>query len=350
VYYSSTRNSYYRGYNLGANPVEPLSIKAFFLDTGEVHYLTFDKTKYFYLPEALYMPVMGIFCKIKSFPKKFKTVLDFFEQCAFQKLRFNICEKGHAGNELGPKEECLFINVELYKKKSDLDDEDTEYIQEETETDTESSNVVKLTKLALLKFNSANEPPPELTYDNGPFMSSEIPKNSSDFQPNQKVIVYPQTTLAANSYYGACISIHEAGCDSKKLTRLMIHMNKFNIQYEKLDRKPILNEMIIMCEKTNDGDRYYRGKVLEIFDEICMVSMNIFMSAIMHKTIKTAIIYVQFPNMHIYSFIFADSVRGLWNNSATSLQKALQVSHRILINSILHISYSCIKHSNERRR
>ncbi|XP_070506696.1 uncharacterized protein [Chironomus tepperi] len=263
VYFSSTRQSYYRAYNLGANPVEPFSIKAFFLDTGEVHRLVYERKKFFYLPEAFYFPVMGIFCKIKNIPKKFKCTIDFFEQCAFKKLKFTIIDKDQAQNELGYIEECLVVDVELYKKKTDLDDE--------VEDDKESDQAIKLTKSALLKFNSVNEPPIELTYKDGPFMSSEIPEKPITFQPNQKVLVHPQMTVMANLYYGTCKSIHEASNDLENLTRLMIKMNKLSIKFEKLDEKPILNQMVIMYEETEDGNRYYRGMVLEIFDDICII-------------------------------------------------------------------------------
>jgi hypothetical protein len=263
VYYSSSRRSYYRAYNLGANPVDPVSIKAFFIDTGESHYLVYEKKKFFYYPDAFYMPVMGIFCKIQNLPKKFKSALDFFEECPFKKLKFHIIERGQAENDLGDKEACLVVDVEFYKSKAELDDDE--------ENDNESDQAIKLTKSALLKFNCANEPPIELTYIDVPFMSSEVPEKTINFKPNQKVVVYPEMTITPNSYYGICRSTHEVSHDLETLTRLMINMNKFNIMYEKLDRKAVLDEMVIMSEDTEDGNRYYRGMVLEIFDEICII-------------------------------------------------------------------------------
>lgn len=269
VYFSYTRQSYYRAYNLGANPAEPLTFKVFFLDTGEVYYMMFKYGKFFYLPEALYMPVLGIFCKFNSIPKKFKSTLDFFNLWTFKKLKFKIIGKGRAENALGTNEECLIVDVELYKKPSDLDDDDDE--QEETE----ESKTLKLTRLALKKFTSSHQPQIELTYNDGPFMSSEIPQKTLSFEPGQKVLIFPQKIITSNTYYGACKDIHDALGDFGELTRLMIHMNRFTIKYEKMDVKPILNEMVVMREEFEDCDRYYRGMVLDIFDEICVVCMNI---------------------------------------------------------------------------
>ncbi|CAG9806699.1 unnamed protein product [Chironomus riparius] len=262
VYYSASRNSYYRAFNLGSNPVDPVSIKAFFIDTGECHYLVYEKKKFFYYPDAFYMPIMGIFCKIRNIPKRFKSALDFFEECPFKKLKFNIVEKGQTENDLGAKEECLIVDVEFSKNKADLEDD---------EDDNERNQAIKLTKSVLLKFNCANDPPIELTYIDVPFMSSEVPDKTIKFKTNQKVLVYPEMTIAPNKYYGICKSTHEASRDMETLTRLMINMNKFNITYEKLARKAVLNEMVIMSEDTDDGNRYYRGMVLEVFDEISII-------------------------------------------------------------------------------
>lgn len=268
VYFSYSRQSYYRAYNLGGNPADPLTVKSFFLDTGEVQYLPFKNEKFFHLPEALYFPVLAMFCKFNSLPKKFKSSLDFFDLWTLKKLKFTIIGKGRDENELGTNEECLIVDVELCKKPYELDDDDKE-------EETEESKDMKLTRFALMKFTSSHQPQIELTYNDGPFMATEIPEKLVIFVPAQKVLVYPQMIITPNLYYGVCKDINDAGSDFRELTKLMIHMNKFIVKYEKIDTKPILNEMVILREEFEDYDRYYRGMVLEVFDEICMVCMNV---------------------------------------------------------------------------
>lgn len=286
---------------LGECSGAPGIIKAFFVDTGEVHFLRYERGKFFMLPKCLDFEALALFCKINSFPGQFSSMADFIENSMLEKLTFKVLGTVTAENYLRSEETCLLVDV--------LEDNDFK--------NDENLTFPKLTVETLNKFELTFCEKPKYSYTAEPFMAKAIPQQLQNFEPRDKVLVYLGIMIKHDLFFGICKNLDEAGYYIKSLVELMIKLNKLNVLHELLNRTPIVHEMVVVCECIDGNVRYYRGLVLEIIGNISMVSVNPNLVSVNYRS---------FPNKIFLLFLcrFSTSIMDTHDHTATKNSTSFQ--------------------------
>lgn len=103
---------FYRAYRFRSNPADPTGIRAFLIDVGVEIYRAFKSRTFYKMPlRFLLVPPLAIFCELQTDQPQSKATL--LIGSLNKVVTFTVRGKKTAENNLGPKQKCLKVALEL---------------------------------------------------------------------------------------------------------------------------------------------------------------------------------------------------------------------------------------------
>ncbi|KAG5671183.1 hypothetical protein PVAND_001394 [Polypedilum vanderplanki] len=265
IYYSRSRNTYYRAYRPIDNPASN-AIKAILIDTGETVFLIYSKGKFFKITkEFTTIPSLSIPLKIHKFPNRFASISEFINK--------NLLADDEGDQAVRIKVKVLSVINDVVHVDVIESSYKGQFIKFEN-TQADNTNILKLTKSNIEKLFDQKQREEKFRYSSTCVMASDINEKSKLPALGSNILI--NATMVVHPYliYGQCREINNCLDRNYELMNLMMRLNNFERKHEPLKAKPILNQMVIVsmdAQFENNKRKYYRGKVHEIFGNVLMI-------------------------------------------------------------------------------